>query len=92
MTCRSVAEAAVKAGYSAKNARQSGHQALKAIRGRVPDLMERLGLSEEHLIDKHLRRHLKAKKTVFYRFDMVRVDDGLIQEHWDVAFPNGIGK
>ena len=34
----------------------------------------------------------KAKKTVFYRFDMVRVDDALIQEHWDVAFPNGITK
>ena len=31
-----------------------------------------------------------AKMAVFYRFDMVRVDDGLIQEHWDVAFPNGI--
>jgi predicted SnoaL-like aldol condensation-catalyzing enzyme len=32
----------------------------------------------------------KAKQIVFYRFDMVRVDEGLIQEHWDVAFPNGI--
>lgn len=31
-----------------------------------------------------------AKMSVFYRFDMVRVDDGLIWEHWDVAFPNGI--
>ena len=31
-----------------------------------------------------------AKMAVFYRFDMVRADDGLIQEHWDVAFPNGI--
>jgi predicted SnoaL-like aldol condensation-catalyzing enzyme len=32
----------------------------------------------------------KERKSVFYRFDMVRVDDGLIQEHWDVAYPNGI--
>lgn len=31
-----------------------------------------------------------ARQTVFYRFDMIRVDDGLIQEHWDVAFPNAI--
>tara|TARA_R110000772_G_scaffold63319_9_gene141940 strand:- start:2616 stop:3536 length:921 start_codon:yes stop_codon:yes gene_type:complete len=30
-------------------------------------------------------------QNVYYRFDMVRVDDGLIQEHWDVAFPRGIG-
>ncbi len=33
-----------------------------------------------------------AKMAVFYRFDMVRVDDGLIQEHWDVAYPNAITK
>ena len=29
-------------------------------------------------------------ESAYYRFDMVRVDDGLIQEHWDVAFPNSI--
>ncbi len=28
-------------------------------------------------------------QSAYYRFDMVRVDDGLIQEHWDVAYPNG---
>jgi predicted SnoaL-like aldol condensation-catalyzing enzyme len=28
-----------------------------------------------------------GRQTAYYRFDMVRVDDGLIQEHWDVAFP-----
>jgi len=31
-----------------------------------------------------------SKMAVYYRFDMVRCDDGLIQEHWDVAFPNGL--
>jgi predicted SnoaL-like aldol condensation-catalyzing enzyme len=31
-----------------------------------------------------------SRETAYYRFDMVRVDDGLIQEHWDVAFPNAI--
>jgi predicted SnoaL-like aldol condensation-catalyzing enzyme len=31
-----------------------------------------------------------SRMTPYYRFDMVRVDDGLIQEHWDVAFPNGV--
>ncbi|HXJ13344.1 MAG TPA: terminase small subunit [Candidatus Limnocylindrales bacterium] len=77
LTSNSVAEAAVKAGYPAKNARQSGHQALKAIRGRVPDLMGRLGLSEEHLIDKHLRRHLEKKKTVFIREEKIeKVKEG----------------
>jgi predicted SnoaL-like aldol condensation-catalyzing enzyme len=32
----------------------------------------------------------EGRQTAYYRFDMVRVDDGLIWEHWDVAFPNGI--
>jgi predicted SnoaL-like aldol condensation-catalyzing enzyme len=32
----------------------------------------------------------EGRQTAYYRIDMVRVDDGLIQEHWDVAFPNGI--
>lgn len=31
-----------------------------------------------------------GRQTAYYRFDMVRVDDGLIQEHWDVAFPSNI--
>jgi hypothetical protein len=61
------AEAAVKAGYPVKNARQSAYQALQ--RGRVPDLMNQLGLTEEHLIDKHLRRHLNAKRTAFFQKD-----------------------
>ena len=61
----------MKAGYSPKNARQSGHQALKAIRGRVPDMMDRLGFSEEAIIDQHLRRHLEKKKTVFIREERI---------------------
>jgi predicted SnoaL-like aldol condensation-catalyzing enzyme len=31
-----------------------------------------------------------GRQSAYYRFDMVRVDDGLIWEHWDVAFPNGV--
>lgn len=69
--CKTLGEAAVKAGYSPKNARQSGHQALKAIRGRVPDMMDRLGFSEEAIIDRHLRRHLEKKKTIFVREDKI---------------------
>jgi Terminase small subunit len=68
---KTLGEAAVKAGYSPKNARQSGHQALKTLRGRVPDMMDRLGISEEEIIDKHLRRHLIAQKTVFVREERI---------------------
>jgi hypothetical protein len=39
--------------------------------------MERLGLSEEHLIDKHLRRNLEKKKTVFIREEKIeKVKEG----------------
>jgi hypothetical protein len=68
-TSKTLAEAAIKAGYPAKNARQSAFQALQGIRGRVPDLMDQLGLSEQVLIDKHLRRHLNAKRTHYFQKD-----------------------
>jgi hypothetical protein len=68
-TSKTFAEAAIKAGYPAKNARQSAFQALQGMRGRVPDLMDQLGLSEQVLIDKHLRRHLNAKRTHYFQKD-----------------------
>jgi hypothetical protein len=68
-TSKSHAEAAKKAGYPAKNAAQSAYQALRQMRGRVPDLMDELGISERELIDKHLRRQLNAKKTIFAQKD-----------------------
>jgi Terminase small subunit len=68
---KTVAEAAIAAGYSPKNASQSGYQALKQVRGRVPDLMDRIGISEEVLIEKHLARHLVKTKTEFVREEVV---------------------
>jgi hypothetical protein len=68
-TSKTLAEAAIKAGYPAKNARQSAFQALQGMRGRVPDLMDQLGLSEQVLIDKHLRRHLNAKRLQYFQKD-----------------------
>jgi hypothetical protein len=44
-TSKTHAEAAVKAGYPLKNARQSAYQALRQMRGRVPNLMNQLGLT-----------------------------------------------
>jgi predicted SnoaL-like aldol condensation-catalyzing enzyme len=40
--------------------------------------------------DERMEDDPSGGQSAYYRFDMVRVDDGLIQEHWDVAFPNGI--
>ena len=66
---KSYSEAAIAAGYSGKNALQSGYQAMQQLRGRVPDLLDRHGLSEEVLIDKYLRPLLTAKETIFFQKD-----------------------
>lgn len=66
-TSKTITEAAVKAGYPKKNAGQSGSQALKAMRGRIPDLMDRIGLTEEFLIEKHLKPLLEANEVKFVR-------------------------
>jgi hypothetical protein len=76
---KSYAEAAVTAGYSAKNARQSGYQAMEQLRGRVPDLLDKHGLSEDALIDKYLRPLLEADKTIFFQ------KDGRVKEERKVA-------
>ncbi|MGD2168605.1 MAG: hypothetical protein PVF63_10910 [Gammaproteobacteria bacterium] len=31
-----------------------------------------------------------SHQSACYRFDLIRADDGVIQEQWDVAFPNQI--
>jgi hypothetical protein len=62
-----ITEAARRAGYSEKNLAQSGHQALKAIRLRMPELMDDAGLSERVLIEKYLVPLLSAKDTKYFQ-------------------------
>jgi len=76
---KSYTEAAIAAGHSGKNARQSGYQAMQQLRGRVPDLLDRHGLSEEVLIDKYLRPLLTAKETIFFQ------KDGKVKQQVNVA-------
>jgi hypothetical protein len=59
-------QAALNAGYSPKNARQSGYQAIKFIRLRAPEAMDQAGLTVPVLIDKYLRPQLKAKETKYF--------------------------
>ena len=68
-TARTVGEAAVKAGYSGKNPDQTGYQALKSLRGRVPEILDRLGLDEETVIQKHLAPKLQAKMVHYFQKD-----------------------
>jgi hypothetical protein len=56
-------QAAVTAGYSSKNPSQSATQVLNSISNRFPDLMDRHGLTDSVLIERHLKPLLKAKRT-----------------------------
>ena len=59
----SIAEAGEKAGYSD---RQTAHRALKGIGERAPEVLERLGLTIEHVADKCLRPLLEAREMKFF--------------------------
>lgn len=61
-------QAALDAGYSEKNPDQSAYQAVKALGERCREVMDRLGLTDEHLIQKHLVPLLEARETKFFAF------------------------
>jgi terminase small subunit-like protein len=62
-----ITEAARRAGYSEKNLAQSGHQVLQAIRLKMPELMDDIGLTERALIEKHLVPLLSATTTKYFQ-------------------------
>lgn len=64
-----ISEAALAAGYSEDYPRQAGHQALEAIRRKMPEILDKAGLTDEVLIDKYLRPGLEAKETEFAKFE-----------------------
>jgi hypothetical protein len=76
-----ITEAARRAGYSEKNLAQSGHQALKAIRLRMHELMDGLGLTGGVLIEKHLVPLLWAKTTKFFQYQGKVRDQRIVAEN-----------
>ena len=63
---KTMTQAALDAGYSPTNANQSGYQAMNALRGRMPQLLERHGIGEDVLIGKYLLPLLDAHETKFF--------------------------
>ena len=55
--------AALLAGYSPKNPDQSAYQALKHLGNSFPELLDKHGLTDSHLIEKYLKPLLKARRT-----------------------------
>jgi hypothetical protein len=63
-TSKTVAEAGAKAGFAC---RQSTNRALKDMAERGPEVLERLGLTYEAVVDKYLRPLLVATETKFFQ-------------------------
>src|SRR5262245_51560636 len=63
MKSKSLAQAAIAAGYSPKNASQSAHQALQGLRLRVPEMLDKAGYSVPVLIENHKAPKLSATVT-----------------------------
>ena len=59
---KSHTQAAIDAGYSPNNPRQSAYQAIAAIEERARHAFDRKGITLDNLIDKHLLPLLQAKE------------------------------
>ena len=87
-----ITDAAKKAGYSVKAPGQAGYQALKQIRERMPQVLEKAGLTDEALIHKYLIPLLNAKETKFFAFqgEVVETQDvealGIRKDALDMTF------
>jgi hypothetical protein len=62
-----ITEAARRAGYSQKWPGQAGYQALQNLRLKMPELLDRLGLTDAALIETHLKPLLRAQTTKFFQ-------------------------
>lgn len=67
-------QAALAAGYSPKFPTSSATQALEAIKLKTPEVMDKLGLTVEHLIQKHLTPLLSANETKVFAHEGKIVD------------------
>ena len=73
-TGETLKQAAIEAGYSKKNADQSGYQALKAIKVRAAGLMDEMGLTDRALIENYLVPLLDAEETKFFNEGKKRIN------------------
>jgi hypothetical protein len=76
---RSQAEAAILAGYSSKNPRQSAHNALADIKKKAPDVLNQMGLTVQAIVYNHLRPLLGATESKFFQHE------GEITDHAEIA-------
>jgi hypothetical protein len=64
---RNLTQSALAAGYSGKCPGQAGWQALESIRLKLPELLDQHGLSDQALIEKHLKPLLNATEVKHFQ-------------------------
>lgn len=60
---KTATQAALDAGYTSKHPGQAAGQVLESIRAKMPEVLDRHGLTDDVLIEKHLKPLLSAKVT-----------------------------
>lgn len=60
---KTIEAAALDAGYSKQAPRQTGFNSLQSIKEKMPELMDRIGMTDEALLTKYLQPGLDATET-----------------------------
>jgi phage terminase small subunit len=79
--CKSLAEAARRAGYSSKFAGQAGYLALQRIGQKAPELLENIEITLEELIEKSIKPGLEATKTIHITYQG-KITAEFVQPDW----------
>jgi hypothetical protein len=77
----SITDAALEAGYSENCPAQSGSQALDAIRRKMPQILDKAGLTEDGVIENYLKPLMNAQDTEFAKFEG-KISDTRKVEAW----------
>jgi hypothetical protein len=77
----SLTRAAIEAGYSNKNPSQSGYQIVKRLQKKSPEVVAKLGISLEGLIEKHLKPKLDAKDVILAQHEGEFTDIAFVDNH-----------
>jgi phage terminase small subunit len=79
--CKSLAEAARRAGYSPKFAGQAGYLTLQRIGQKAPELLENIEITFEELIEKSIKPGLEATKTTLIKY-RGKITAEFVQPDW----------
>ena len=79
--CKSLAEAARKAGYSPKFAGQAGYLTLQRIGQKAPELLKNIEITLEELIEKNIKPGLEATKTTHIQY-RGKITAEIVQPDW----------